>query len=237
MKQLPLPIRLDQRASFANFVAGDNLEVVSELRQLLSPGSEPQVYLWSEAPEGKSHLLQSLCLEAARQDIRAILLPLASLGASDVGALENLERYDIVCLDDLDHVCAAPAWAEALFHLVNRLRQSGSRLVMTAHAPPDGLRVPLPDLASRLAWGPVYRLSPLKDEDLIRFVVQRGEGQGVAIPEAVVAYLIRFTRRDVAAMIEWVDVLDREALAQQRRVTTPFVRSLVASSAERDRLE
>ncbi len=233
MKQLPLPIRLDQRASFDNFIVGDNRQALTALRHLSSPDGEPQVYLWGSEPVGKSHLLQGLCLHAVKLGMPAMLLPLSSFGSHDHAVLENLERYSIVCLDDIDHVCGLTGWAEALFHLINRLRQQGTRLVLTAHAPPDGLETPLPDLASRLAWGPVFRLSPLRDDDLIRFVIRRGEGQGVTIPPEVVDYLIKFTRRDVMAMIEWVDRLDREALAQQRRVTVPFVRTLVTSSAGR----
>ena len=237
MKQLPLPIRLDQRATFAAFVAGENGMLVEALKGMLNPASkpEPQVYLWSGGPNGKSHLLQSLCQAASEAGTRAIYLPLGEMAESDFGILENLERYAIVCLDDVHRVCGLPEWAEALFHLINRLRQSGSRLAMSANGPPDALDSALPDLASRLSWGPVYRIQPLRDGDLVDFVVRRSRRQGVVIPRDVVEYLIRFTRRDVTEMIEWVDLLDREALARQRRVTRPFIRELVASSGGRRR--
>ncbi len=235
MKQLALPIRLDQRATFEAFVPGDNGMLVSALQGMLSARAEPQLYLWSQGADGKSHLLQSLCLAASEAGLRAIYLPLGEFAEEDSGMLENLEQYAVVCLDDLQRVCHLASWAEALFHLINRLRQSGARLVMAADGPPDALDSALPDLASRLSWGPVYRIRPLRDEDLVEFMVQRSRRQGATIPRDVVEYLIRFTRRDVTEMVEWLDLLDREALARQRRITRPFVREIMASSDERRR--
>lgn len=229
MKQLPLPIQLDQRSTFENFIAGQNAAATEALQQLLISEAEPQIYLWSPQANGKSHLLQSLCMEAANQGLKMMYLPLTQLADSKFEMFENLENYPIVCLDDVDVISQDPVWAEKLFHLINRLRNSGSRLAMTASLPPSALQSPLKDLQSRLGWGPVYQLKSLRDEDLEQFILQRGAGQGLTIPAEVVTYLIRHTERDLAALLKLVDTIDQEALAQQRRVTVPFVRSVIPS--------
>ncbi|HBS26804.1 MAG TPA: DnaA regulatory inactivator Hda, partial [Gammaproteobacteria bacterium] len=69
----------------------------------------------------------------------------------------------------------------------------------------------------------------LADDDLEQFLIKRGDGQGLTIPVEVVSYLVSHTQRDLAAMLKLVDTIDREALAQQRRVTVPFVRSVIPS--------
>ena len=229
MKQLPLPIQLDQRSTFDNYIAGGNAAAVQALQQLLKPEGEPQVYLWSSNANGKSHLLQSLCMQAAELGVKMVYLPLSLLTDGGADIFDNLEDVSIVCLDDIDAVSQNPVWAERLFHLINRLRNSGSRLAMTAAQPPDAMITPLKDLQSRLGWGPVYQLKALADDDLEQFLIKRGDGQGLTIPVEVVSYLVSHTQRDLAAMLKLVDTIDREALAQQRRVTVPFVRSVIPS--------
>lgn len=229
MKQLALPIQLDQRATFENYIPGRNSTVVQQLQSLPGSDDELQIYLWSNTANGKSHLLQSLCMQAVQQGSQMMYLPLSLLASADADIFENLEQFPLVCLDDIDSICSDPIWAERLFHLINRLRNAGSKLAMTADQPPASLQIPLKDLKSRLGWGPVYQLKPLTDDDLEQFLIQRASGQGLTFPAEVVTYLIRHTQRDLAAMIKLVDKIDQEALAQQRRVTVPFVRSVLPS--------
>lgn len=54
----------------------------------------------------------------------------------------------------------------AIFNLYNRITESGkTRLLITGDRPPRQLNLGLPDLASRLDWGQIYKLQPLSDED------------------------------------------------------------------------
>ena len=58
MRQLPLGVRLPDRAVFASFLTARNAEVVAELRRLASGGHGAA---WISGPpgSGKSHLLQA----------------------------------------------------------------------------------------------------------------------------------------------------------------------------------
>ncbi|MEO1576816.1 MAG: hypothetical protein AAFU65_17860, partial [Pseudomonadota bacterium] len=59
--QLPLPVTLDERATFDNFTVGGNAEVIAGLT---SASPAPFTWLCGARGVGKSHLLQALCASA-----------------------------------------------------------------------------------------------------------------------------------------------------------------------------
>lgn len=223
-QQLTLRIGLRDSATFANFFPGDNAAPL----HLLQQGAEPFVYLWGSPGSGRSHLLQAAChAEAARGGAPAYL-PFAELPPGGVALLEGLEQMSLVCLDDLQAVAGDGAWEEALFHLYNRVRDAGGRLLAAADASPAALPVALPDLRSRLAWGPVFQLQSLDDAGRLAALQLRAQARGMELGEEVGAYLLRRCPRDMHALFELLERLDQASLAAQRRLTIPFVRDLIS---------
>jgi DnaA family protein len=64
------------------------------------------------------------------------------------------------CLDDLQAIAGKADWEEALFHLFNRLRDSGRRLLIAASTSPRELPVKLADLKSRLTLALIFQMRP-----------------------------------------------------------------------------
>jgi len=222
-QQLTLRIGLRDSATFANFHAGDNAASL----HLLQQATEPFVYLWGGWGSGRSHLLQAAChAETARGGTPAYL-PLAELAAGGVEILDGLEQMSLVCLDDLQSVIGDAAWEESLFHLYNRVRDGGARLLAAADAGPAALGVRLADLASRLAWGPVFQLQMLDDAGKLAALQLRARARGMELSEEVGTYLLRRCPRDMHALFEMLERLDQASLAAQRRLTIPFVRELI----------
>ncbi len=227
MRQLPLPIRLDTRATLGNYIAGDNLQVVKCLSDLLGRSPERQVFIWSRARRGKTHLLQALTRLAGNNNQVAAYLPMAQFKDASPQILENLDQLTLVCIDDVDKISGKSEWAEALFHLINRCRAKHCPLVFTASGNPQSMPVALPDLASRFLWGQVFHLKPLEDDDLVHFLRTRSNEHGLEIPGEVLRYLIRHSRRDVGVLVKQVEKLDEEALIRQRRITVPFTKEVL----------
>ncbi|WP_019563473.1 DnaA regulatory inactivator Hda [Thioalkalivibrio sp. ALMg13-2] len=230
-RQLPLDLRLRDASRFASFYPGGN-RLARDAVEALSIGTgmtEPQILLHGPAGLGKTHLLQAACHQGHERGEPVAYLPLAELvTAPPLAVLDGLERARLVALDDLDAVVGQGDWDEALFGLLNRLRDGGCRVLLAAAHAPDGLGSRLPDLTSRLAWGPVFRIQAPEEEDLKRILAQRAVLRGLELPEAVAEYLLRHYRRDLVALLELLDRLDLAALAEQRRLTIPFVRDQLA---------
>ncbi len=216
--QIPLQIKLNDAATFDNYLAAANADVVKILRT----GAEPYLYLWSPEATGKTHLLQALCQSQAQG--QSIYLPMKELINQPVEVLEGLEQFVLVCLDDVQYIAGRSEWELGLFHLYNRLREQNSRLCITSNVSPEQLNVQLADLLSRLKWGPVFQLQPLSDTDKINAMQLRAGQRGFELTDEVAKYLLNRYPRDLHNLFTLLDKLDNASLQAQRRLTIPFVK-------------
>ncbi|TDO16707.1 MULTISPECIES: DnaA regulatory inactivator Hda [Halomonas] len=222
--QLPLGVGLRDDATFANFHPGPNAALVDRLMHQFDEGGEPFLYVWGACGTGRSHLLQAACHAASDRDCRALYLPLAELGHFPPLMLEEIERLDLVAIDDLDRVVGRKRWEEALFHAFNRLRDAGKRLVIAAEAPPRQLPVALCDLASRLSWGMTFHLRGLDDPGRLAALQLRARRRGMQMPVEVARYILHRGPRRLDELFDLLARLDRASLTAQRKLTIPFVK-------------
>jgi len=227
VQQLPLEIRLADHAVFNNFLAAGNELVIHELKALAARGEQPMLWLWGPPESGRSHLLQACIAAADEHGRRAAYLPLNRGQGVPAGALEGLGELDVVGLDDVDAIAGDAGIEQAVFGLFEQLRQAGGRLVVSAAAPPGDVRFGLPDLASRLKSGGVYRLQPLDDAGRLAALQIRARFRGFDLPDDTGRYLLNRMARGPASLFRVLDTLDRAALVAQKRLTIPFVRSIL----------
>jgi DnaA family protein len=221
--QIPLRIGLRDSATFDNFLPGENRQALATLRR----GDEPFVYLWGGEGSGKSHLLQAACHQVSQGGGQALYLSLRDQAQLAPPMLEGLEQMALLALDDLEHIAAHSGWETALFHLYNRCRDSGCRLVAAASQTPANLGVALPDLVSRLSWGPVFQLHVLSDDDKAEALRRRAALRGMSLTAEVADYLLRHAPRGMGGLFELLERLDEASLAEQRQLTIPFVRKFI----------
>jgi len=114
----------------------------------------------------------------------------------------------------------------ALFNTYNQLRDSGGVLIASGIAAPTqmGLR---DDLATRLAWGLVYQLHPLSDEEKAQALRTHAKERGMKLPNEVVEYCLRHLRRDLPTLMATLDALDEWSLTEKKPVTVPMLRKLL----------
>ena len=221
--QLALEVRLRDEATFDNFLAGPATRPLVDAlqRQLEEPG-EAMIFVYGPGGCGKSHLLQAAC---HRRESRALYLPLAELCNCPADELlQGVESRDQVCLDDLQRVVGDESWEEALFHLCNRARQRGCRLLVAGDAAPRALALELEDLRSRLGWGIVYQLTRPGDEEKAAILRFRAARRGLALPGEVAAFIVSRAPRALEQLLELLERLDRASLARQRALSIPFVK-------------
>lgn len=230
--QLPLGgVRLRDDATFASFYPGANAVALGYVERLCSPQiswTDEVIYLWGRSGVGRTHLLQAACLHADQWADLAIYLPLAELVHHGPSLLDNLDQSELVCLDDLDAVVGDPLWEEALFHLFNRLRDAGRRLLLSANASPRELLVRLPDLQSRLSMALVFQLHPLSDEDKLRALQLRASRRGLNLPDDVGRFILSRGVRSMTALFELLEHLDQASLQAQRKLTIPFIKEILS---------
>lgn len=221
--QLALPVRLRDDATLDNFFAPEAaLPLLAALRQQARREGEPILFIFGPAGSGKSHLLQAACHQAGSA---ALYLPLSGIDFCHPDeVLQDVEHLALVCLDDIHSVLGNPAWELALFNLYNRARQLGCRLLVAGNAAPRALAVSLPDLRSRLGWGPVFQLPAPSDQTRIGMLRLRASRRGLSLSPEVASYIIARAPRDPASLLALLEALDVSSLAEQRTLSIPFVR-------------
>ena len=119
----------------------------------------------------------------------------------------------------------------ALFNTYNQLKEAGNILITAGlHAPTQmGLR---DDLATRLAWGLVYQLHPLNDDEKATALKQHAKERSMKLPDEVTDYCLRYLRRDLATLMATLDALDEWSLTTLKPITLPMLRKLLQLNLE-----
>jgi len=133
---------------------------------------------------------------------------------SGMGPVDDVEKLD-------------EAGQIRLFNKINEARQSGGTVLAAGSAPPAQLSL-REDVKSRLAWGLVYQVKPLTDEQRSAYLRAEFARRGMQPPEEVIAFLLTRMRRDLRSLAAIVDRLDRFSLETKRPVTLPLVRAALA---------
>lgn len=219
MRQLLLDWGAARPQTLDSFVVGRNLELVALLREIAADAAlaagHRLVLMWGEAGAGKSHLLSAMSANPAAQR----LTPAASVDAFSWSGAMSL--YLVDDCDQLDE-----ARQQALFHLINQVRDNGGILIASAKQAPLQL-VLREDLRTRLGWGLVYQLHGLSDEEKIDALSKAAEARGLSLSAGVLPYLLTHFRRDMQSLSTMLDALDRYSLETQRPITLPLLRELL----------
>lgn len=225
--QLTLGLGLKDEATFGNFYAAKNTEIVTELKKTASGQGESVIYLCGSRGQGRSHLLQAACHHAHQHQMSSVYLPLGQLASHTPEVLNGLECLDIICIDDLHIVAGIAEWEEAIFHLYNRLHDAAKKIVVTANDLPKAIQLKLPDLVSRLSAGIVFQLHPLEDMEKLSTLIMRAKHRGISLSEETGKYILTHCPRHMGTLLAALDALDKASLAAQRRLTIPFVKEIL----------
>jgi len=210
--------------SVDNFFPAGNEEVFAAFNGWLNANIDKSVlFLHGVIGSGRSHLLQAACRYISEKERPSIYVPAGEPGISGE-FISQLDPESTVCIDDLDQVVGDEHWEEAVLEVHERLLSSNGRLLLAALQPPRGLGLMLPDLATRLAAGAVYRIQPLTERELPRAMQLRARRRGLELPDEVVEYLLRRVPRNSEAIFDLLDRVDEAAFSKKRRLTVPFIR-------------
>jgi DnaA family protein len=226
VRQLPLGVRIPDRAVFATFLPARNAQAKEHLVRLARGEVSGTAWVCGAAGAGKTHLLQASSVQAS-ETMRSAYFPLRGLRTLGVEVLEGAGQLDCLCLDDLDAVTGALEWERALFGILRESDERGARLIVSAERPPSLVQWALPDLGSRFTASLVFQLRTLDDAELQEALRLRAHTRGFELPDETSRWLQRRFPRDMRALYELLDTLDEAALVAQRRLTVPFIRSVL----------
>lgn len=157
---------------------------------------------------GKSHLAN-----VWSKNSRSKLVPASRLSEA---AVPEHAMSGALIVEDLDRGIASE---QALFHLLNLVREQRLALLLTSAIEPGDLSIALPDLLSRLKALPVALIAPPDDALLGAVLVKLFDDRRLSVDPAVISYMLVRMERSMEAARRLVAEVDRLALAMQRKVT------------------
>ena len=228
--QLTFDFPVNPQYRFSNFVICPGNRTAFQFARKIADRSEPENLLYLHGPEGagKTHLLMAVGQQlAGEQD---------AFPAGSCGSLEQLydtsagperasalaERFrdaPALLLDDI-HLLPADRHLQAeVWQLFNDFYTAGRKIVVTGQVPPKELTALDGHLISRLLWGLVARVD-ISDDDSRRMIMKKlAEDRQIILPADVIDYLLVRLPRDIPSLIGALELLTRQALATQRKIT------------------
>ena len=235
---------------FSLFAVGSSNQLAFNVAKevIEEPGRRynPLVFI-GKSGVGKSHLLNALGLELARQP-GAVVACLSTQAFIDelIAALDGnrmewwrarYRRATALLLDDIHLIGGKDRTQEELFNLFNLFQDLERQLVFTAPAHPKTLQGIEQRISSRLEGGLVVEL-PEPDREVRRVVVQRALGaQEVPDDPALIDYLADRPADSVRGLIGLLQRVVGAAAAQDVPVSAGLAREVLegGTAAERRR--
>jgi len=180
-------------------------------------------FLWlrSDEPAGKSHLLHALAQEYSqlkRIEPSKRLSPIKQVAVW----LDELADADLWALD-LPAGKLSNRTALALFHLIERAKESQRALLISWRCPDKDLEPA--ELASRLRMMEQVSIqSPTSDGDLRRVLQATASQLHWDIPEALIKVMIQYLPRDLSVQIHALHRLEAASLEERARLTQAWAK-------------
>ena len=227
--QLILPMGLDDSFGIDNFVDTPNRALLTHLKRQLSQRAHGEfesysgVYIWGEAGSGKSHLLAAMSQWVKQNAGKTVWLEFGHIWVPRSGGA--LSR--VYLLDDAESFITKSAAEQDFLTLIERIKQQNAMLLMTARRPVKKLGIALDDLSSRLQAMEFFELQALGEQEKREVLRQRAHQRGIVLSEEVLNWLFTHTARDLGLLLDLLERIDVQSLSQKRRVTIPFIKSIL----------
>jgi len=214
MKQLVLPLETRSALGREDFIVADGNRGAVAFIDSFPGWTVPAAALHGAPGSGKSHLAG---IWAGRARARVV-------EASGVDASLLHDSPDALAIENVDSVPPDAQRDAILFALMER----GRPLLLTGCEPPPAWPALLPDLISRYRALPSFAMWAPDDALLQALARKLFADRQIAVPDAVIAQMIRSLERSPGAMRDFVAQLDARSLTEKRPVTVAMLRELLA---------
>lgn len=217
MEQLILDLAAPIAPAFSHVISRQYPQIIRALTEMQA---ETPVYLWGLGGGGKTHLLQTWIEHAQTLGRAAIYLD----GRMNEPLPDFAREAHYVAVDHVDDLSAENQII--LFSIFNTLKESGAYFLAAGRESPTRLAV-REDLRTRLAWGLVFELPLLSDEEKLTVLKEYAASRMFNVNDDVLSWLLTHWRRDLSSLIKMVETLDHYSLALKRPVTVSFVKDIL----------
>lgn len=220
--QLTLPVNINPKLMFENFIQTGNEYLIQNLLNMAKTSGET-LYIYGEN-YGKTHLLNAFVNKfIATKNIAYI-----DIRKHNLELLEQvLEHIDILLLDNLD--CANHQEQKIIFDLYNRSKDNFN-LIITGTKSISNQDI-LIDLKTRMSQALNIKISGLNDIQIIDALMLKAKGKNLNFNIDIIKYLQKTYSRDLKKLVQMLEKLSDEALKNKQKISKNLVNKVYAKTS------
>jgi len=203
--QIPMALPIDPGLEREDLLESAANQLAVDLVDCWPDWPSNTVILAGPVGSGKSHLSKIWAARAGAQ----------TLTIQDLKDETMYGAQSSLVLEDID---SGEFDEAALFHIFNRVKSAGNFVLMTSRSFPASWSVSLPDLASRLKLAHVVELHEPDDALLSAIIIKLFADRQLEVSPPLLNYLVSRMERSMETATRLVNWIDREALAQRRKI-------------------
>ena len=219
--QIPINFSFCNEKTLDNYIAGDNKHLINALKTFAKGNHGQLIYLFGKKSTGKSHLCEAVfnIIEDTKtlinQDNFSIL--------TDI----DIQNINYLIIDDFDIILEKGNNEDTLFYYINEFILSKKSLLISSTKSTTQLTFTKKDLKSRLTSNLIFNIREISDNRKVEVLKNITEDIGWRIEENVCQYIMNHYQRDLFFLCNVLKSLDKSSLALKKRVTIPFVKSII----------
>jgi chromosomal replication initiation ATPase DnaA len=223
-RQLALDLGLTPQFGRDNFLVSRSNETALRIIEAWPDWPAQTLLLIGPPGSGKSHLAAIFASRAQAACIAGSGLAHADLVALMAAAALVVEDVDRIGAED----------EASLFHLFNLAHETKIFLLMTARGMPETWGLQTPDLLSRLRLCPRVEIEAPDEALFEAVIVKLFFDRQLVVDAAAVSLIALNIDRSLDAARNFVELVDREALARGVPITKSLVRDLLPAISSED---
>jgi len=191
------PQQFNSRYTFNKFVVGPNNRLAQAASQAVaeSPAKAYNpLFLYGGVGLGKTHLLQAIGNEVAKQGLNVIYVSSEEFTNDLINAIrkhntnsfrEKYRSIDVLLIDDIQFIAGKESTQEEFFHTFNTLHGQNKQIVVTSDRSPKSLLTLEERLRSRFEWGLIVDVQPPELETRLAILRTKAENAGRIVPDEI----------------------------------------------------
>ena len=219
--QIPINFSFCNAKTLDNYISGENKHLIKALKEFAKNNHGQLIYLFGEKSTGKSHLCKAVF--DIIEDTKILV------NQHNFDALKEIDFQNInyLILDDFEIILEKVNNEDTLFYYINEFIISKKSLLISSINSTEQITFTKKDLKSRLTSNLIFNIKEISDERKVEVLKNITEDIGWTIEENVCQYIMNHYRRDLFFLCNVLKSLDENSLALKKRVTIPFVKSII----------
>lgn len=196
------PSGLNPKYTFETYIVGSSNELAYSACMAVArdPGTKYNpLFLYGGVGLGKTHLIQAVGNEVARNNPGARILYISSetfvnefldhIRFKKKGFADRYRNTDVLIVDDMQFIAGKEKTQEEFFHTFNALHQANKQIIISSDKPPKAIPTLEERLRSRFEWGMAIDIQSPDFETRCAILQTKANQTGTNLPRDTVEYI------------------------------------------------